>query len=328
MRALITGVSGFAGSYLAEYCLARGDVDVTGLVRNSARPGNAASMAGQMRFVQGDLRDGTSIDRAVQEARPEVIFHLGGQAFVPRSFTDPEGTLLDNAIGLVHVIQAILRHRPQARLLVVASSSVYGLVRSEENPVHEDVPLRPVDPYGVSKATQDLLAYQYGVSHALQAVRVRPFNHTGPRQSDLFAPSGFARQVAEIEAGLKTPVLPVGNLAAVRDLSDVRDVVQAYFLAATQGRPGAVYNIGSGTGRPMSAVVEGLRRLSRVPFTVREEAERFRPLDVPVLVCDARRLTDQTGWRPKIPFEQTLTDLLEAWRRHTAASSGLQPQRA
>ena len=184
-----------------------------------------------VRLLQGDLRDSASVDRAVREARPEVIFHLGGQAFVPRSFDDPEGTLLDNAIGQLHLIQAVLRHRPLARLLVVASSSVYGLVRPEENPVHEDVPLRPVDPYGVSKATQDLLAYQYGVSHGLQAVRVRPFNHTGPRQSDLFAPSGFARRVAEIEAGVMAPVLPVGNLAAVRDISDVRDVVEAYFLA-------------------------------------------------------------------------------------------------
>jgi GDP-4-dehydro-6-deoxy-D-mannose reductase len=328
MRALITGISGFAGSYLAEYCLARGDVEITGLVRDSARPGNVAPIAGQLRLLQGDLRDSASVDRAVREARPEVVFHLGGQAFVPRSFEDPEGTLLDNAIGQLHLIQAVLRHRPLARLLVVASSSVYGLVRPEENPVHEDVPLRPVDPYGVSKATQDLLAYQYGVSHGLQAVRVRPFNHTGPRQSDLFAPSWFARRVAEIEAGVMAPVLPVGNLAAVRDISDVRDVVEAYFLAATQGRPGEVYNIGSGVGRPMSALVEGLRELSRVPFTVREDAERIRPLDVPVLVCDAGRLSASTGWRPRIPFEQTLSDLLEEWRRHTAAGAGLQSRPA
>src|SRR5262245_27739264 len=317
MRALITGISGFAGSYLAEYLLARGDAEVAGLVRDPERPGHAAPFAGSVRLLPGDLRDAAAVDRAVGAARPDVLFHLGGQAFVPRSFEDPEGTLLDNAVGQLHVIQALLRHRPEARLLVVGSASVYGLVRPEENPVDERVPLRPVDPYGVSKAAQDLLAFQYGVSHRLQAVRVRPFNHTGPRQSDAFAPSWFARQVAAIEAGAAPPELPVGNLAGVRDFTDVRDVVRAYYLAATRGQPGEVYNIGSGRGRRLSEVLEILAGLSRRPFAVQEDAARLRPLEVPLLVCDAGRLRALTGWAPEIELERTLADLLAYWRART-----------
>jgi GDP-4-dehydro-6-deoxy-D-mannose reductase len=321
MRALITGISGFAGSYLAEYLLARGDVTVAGLVRDPRRPGNAAPFAGEVRLLQGDLRDAASVDRAVAAARPDVLFHLGGQAFVPQSFDDPEGTLLDNAVGQLHVIQAVLRHCPETRLLVVGSASVYGLVRPDENPVDEDVPLRPVDPYGVSKATQDLLAFQYGVSHRLQAIRVRPFNHTGPRQSDAFAPSWFARQVAAIEAGASPPELPVGNLSGVRDFTDVRDVVRAYYLAATQGQPGEVYNIGSGQGRRLSEVLDVLAGLSRAPFTRRVDPARMRPLDVPVLVCDAGRLRRLTGWEPQIVLEQTLADLLDYWRARQPGDS-------
>jgi GDP-4-dehydro-6-deoxy-D-mannose reductase len=321
MRALITGISGFAGSYLAEYLLARGDVTVSGLVRDPRRPGNAAPFAGQVRLLRGDLRDAASVDRAVAAARPDVLFHLGGQAFVPRSFDDPEGTLLDNAVGQLHVIQAVLRHCPETRLLVVGSASVYGLVRPDENPVDEAVPLRPVDPYGVSKATQDLLAFQYGVSHRLQAIRVRPFNHTGPRQSDSFAPSWFARQVAAIEAGASPAELPVGNLTGVRDFTDVRDVVRAYYLAATRGQPGEVYNIGSGQGRRLSEVLDLLAGLSRAPFTRRADPARMRPLDVPVLVCDAGRLRRLTGWEPQIALEQTLADLLDYWRTRQPGDS-------
>ncbi|MGH2353554.1 MAG: GDP-mannose 4,6-dehydratase, partial [Chloroflexota bacterium] len=308
MRALITGVGGFAGSFLAEYCLARADVEVIGLVRALERLGHAAPFASHIQVVAADLRDGRAVERAIADARPDIVFHLAGQAFVPSSFDDPAGTLLDNAVGQAHVILALLRHRPEARLLVVGSAAEYGLVRPDENPVDEQVALRPTDPYGVSKVAQDLLAFQYFVSHNLQAVRVRPFNHTGPRQSDQFAPSWFARQVAEIEAGGAEPDLPVGNLSAIRDFTDVRDVVRAYFLAGTQGKPGEVYNIGSGQGRRMADILGILADLSRAPFSIREDAARFRPLDVPSLVCDGARFRALTGWEPAFSLEQTLTD--------------------
>ena len=314
MRALITGITGFAGSFLAEYCLARSGVEVTGLVRDRARLGHAASFAVRIHLAQADLRDAAAVDRAIAETQPEVVFHLAGQAFVPQAFADPVGTLLDNAVGQLHVIQALLRHAPQARLLSVGSATEYGPVRPEENPISEAVPLRPTDPYAVSKVTQDLQAYQYFVSHRLQAVRVRPFNHIGPRQNEAFVASRFAREIARIEAGLEAPELRVGDLSAVRDFTDVRDMVRAYFLATTQGEPGMVYNIGSGQGRRVEEILAVLAGFSRVHFAVRQDPDLLRPSDVPAMVCDASRLHAKCGWEPQIPLERTLRDLLEYWR--------------
>lgn len=319
MRAFITGITGFAGSFLAEYCLARSGVEVVGLVRDQGRLKHAAPLAGRVTLLEGDLRDAGAVDRAIAQAQPEVVFHLAAQAFVPQSFADPVGTLLDNAVGQLNVIQAMLRHCPQARLLAVGSATEYGMVRPEENPVDEHALLRPADPYAVSKVTQDLQAYQYFISHRLQAVRVRAFNHTGPRQDEAFVASRFAREVARIEAGLTAPELPVGNLTAVREFTDVRDVVRAYFLAATQGEPGEVYNVGSGEGHRIEEVLGALAGFSRVHFTVRQDASLLRPVDVPALVCNAAKLRARCGWEPQIPLERTLRDLLDYWRARTAA---------
>jgi len=193
------------------------------------------------------------------------------------------------------------------------------LVRSDENPIHEDVPLRPMDPYAVTKVAQDLFGYQYALSNRLQAIRVRAFNHTGPRQSTEFVASRFARLLAEVELGRREPVVTVGNLSAVRDFTDVRDVVRAYFLAATKGQPGEVYNVGSGVGRKIEEILTLLIGLCRVPVRVEEDASLLRPLDVPALVCDATRLRQHTGWEPQIPLERTLADLLDYWRAALAA---------
>lgn len=321
MRALITGVGGFAGSYLAEYCLSQPEVEVIGLVRRRERLGHAAHLAGRIEVLEADLRDAAATARAVATSAPDVVYHLAGQAFVPLAFEDPVGTFESNVVGQLHLIQALLQHHPRARLLVVGSSSEYGRVGPEENPIGEDVPLRPVDPYAVSKVTQDLLGYQYFASHQLQVVRVRPFNHTGPRQSDRFAPSWFAHRVAQIEAGRVEPEVPVGNLSAIRDFTDVRDMVRAYHLAAGRGEAGEVYNLGSGQGRPVSALLDILGRLSRVPFSLRQDATRVRPSDTPELVCDASRFRALTGWTPQLTLEQTLEDLLTYWRRHVAAQA-------
>jgi GDP-4-dehydro-6-deoxy-D-mannose reductase len=320
MRVLITGISGFAGSFLAEYCLAQPGVEVFGVVRARTRLGHAAPLAAQVAFCEADLRDAGAVDRVVAQTRPDVVFHLAAQAFVPAAFDDPVGTLLDNAVGQLNLTQAILRRCPQARVLVVGSAAEYGLVRPEENPVDESVPLRPTDPYGVSKAAQDLYAFQYFISHQLQAVRVRPFNHTGPRQSDAFVASRFARQIAAIEAGLIPPELLVGNLTAVRDFSDVRDIARAYFLAATEGEPGEVYNLGSGRGVQIKDLLGILAAYCRVPFTIRDEPALHRPLEVPALVCNAAKFRARCRWEATIPLEQTLLDLLNYWRAHLAGS--------
>ena len=314
MRILITGVGGFAGSHLADHCLARSETEVFGLVRSASRAGNAPRTSGRFRLIEADVRNAGAVGRAIEESKPEIVFHLAGQAFVPASFDDPAGTLLDNAVGQLNVIRAILRHVPTARLLVVGSCLEYGLVRPDENPVDEKVMLRPADPYAVSKVTQDLMGYQYFASNDLQAIRVRPFNHTGPRQRDDFVASRFAKQIAEIEANQRIPELQVGNLSAVRDFTDVRDMARAYFLAATRGVPGEVYNIGSGAGRRVDEVLRTLAAFSQVYFTIREDPTRLRPPDVPSLVCNSAKFRAQTGWEPLIPFERTMNDLLNHWR--------------
>jgi GDP-4-dehydro-6-deoxy-D-mannose reductase len=314
VRVLITGISGFAGSFLAEHCLSRNGVEVAGTVRDLSRLGHASPIAAQCHFYAVDVRDAAAVEAAVAASEADVVFNLAGQASVAESFADPAGTLLDNTVGQLNVIQAVLKARPQARLLVVGSAYEYGLVRPEENPIHEGVPLRPTDPYAVSKVAQDLFGYQYSVSHRLQAVRVRAFNHTGPRQSTDFVASRFARQIAEIEAGTRAPVMTVGNLTAVRDFTDVRDVVRGYFLAATKGQPGEVYNVGTGTGRRIQELLAILTGMSRVPVQVEEDPALLRPLDVPTLICDAAKLRQHTGWEPQIPLERTLADLLDYWR--------------
>ena len=314
MRVLITGISGFAGSFLAEHCLSLKGVEVAGTVRDLSRLGHVSHLADACRFFPADVRDAAAVEAAVAGSQADVVFNIAGQASVAQSFSDPAGTLMDNAVGQLNVIQAVLRARPQARLLVVGSAYEYGLVRPDENPIDEGVPLRPTDPYAVSKVAQDLFGYQYAVSHRLQAVRVRAFNHTGPRQSTDFVASRFARQIAEIEAGTKEPVMTVGNLTGVRDFTDVRDVVRGYFLAATKGQPGEVYNVGSGRGRRIQELLDLLTGMSRVPVKVEEDPALLRPLDVPTLICDAGKLRQHTGWEAHVPLERTLSDLLDYWR--------------
>ena len=315
MRVLITGIGGFAGSFLAEYCLARTGVEVAGIVRRTDSLGQSTHLSQRCAFYAADMRDAAAVAAAVRQSQPDVVFDLAAQASVSEAFANPTETLFNNAGAQLNVIQALLQHRPKARLLVCGSATEYGSVRPEENPIREDAPLRPSDPYAVSKVTQYLFGYQYFVSHQLQAVRVRAFNHTGPRQSTGFVASRFARQIAEMEAGLADPVLTVGNLTAVRDFTDVRDVARAYFLAATQGKPGEVYNVGSGQGRRIAEVLGLLLGFSRVQVTVEEDPALLRPVDVPALVCDASKLRAETGWEPQLPLERTLSDLLDYWRQ-------------
>lgn len=319
MRVLITGITGFAGSHLAEYCLARTGIEVIGLARDRRRLHNVSHLDGRIGIVQADMRDAGAVDRALVEAAPEIVFHLAGQPNVPLAFSDPVGTLMDNVVGQLNLIQAMLRHAPHVRLLVVGSGTAYGNVRPQEVPVDENVLLRPSDPYAVSKATQDLMAYQYFLSHQLQAVRVRPFNHTGPRQSVAYVVSRFAQQIAQIEAGQIPPELHVGNLSAVRDFTDVRDIVRAYFLAATQGEPGEVYNIGSGHGRTIDEVLRLLTGFSSVRFDIHEEPSSRRPWDTPIMVCNVGKFHERTGWEANMPLERTLVDTLNYWRAQIPA---------
>lgn len=244
MRALITGINGFVGGHLAEYLLADGRWDVWGLSRSPSLV--LPELIGNVQIVQADLADAEATTRALVQVRPNVIFHLAGQPFVPESFRDPAGTLAANTLGALHIFLTLIEYRMTTRVIVIGTNEEYGKIDPEDLPIDEDTPLRPTSPYGVSKAAQSLLALQYHYSHGLDVVRVRPFTHIGPRQNERFVTAAFARQIARIELGLQPPVVQVGNLAAQRDFTDVRDVVAAYALLAEHGESGEVYNVGSG----------------------------------------------------------------------------------
>jgi len=222
----------------------------------------------------------------------------------------------------LNVLEAVARVKPDCRVLVVGSSEEYGLVGPEDLPVDEDTPLRPRSAYAVSKVTQDLLGLQYYLAHKLHVVRVRPFNHIGPRQRTGFVAPDLASQIAAAELGQQPSYLELGNLTARRDFCDVRDVVRAYVLLVTSGEPGEVYNVGSGESHSVQELLDTLLAMSRVPITVRQNPDRMRPSDIPDIVCDATRIRQQTGWRTTIPLAQSLRDILEYWREETSKKMG------
>jgi GDP-4-dehydro-6-deoxy-D-mannose reductase len=320
MRVLITGINGFVGGHLAEHLLAEGRHEVWGLTRG---PGKLQPfLAGRVAEVHADLSDAEATTEALVAARPAVIYHLAGQPFVPESFRDPAGTLSTNTLGALHIFLTLIEYRMRARVVVVGTNEEYGTISEADLPIGEGTPLRPANPYGVSKAAQSLLAQQYHLSHGLDVVRVRPFTHIGPRQNERFVTAAFARQVARIERGLQPPVVQVGNLSARRDFTDVRDMVRAYALLAERGEPGAVYNAGFGQAVMVRELLDQLLAASAVPVEVRLNPELMRPIDIPVVVCDASRLRERTGWAPQFTLERTLHDILDYWRAEVRAEAG------
>lgn len=281
--------------------------------------GLSLGLGERLRCMAGDMSDSARIREIVAESRPTWIVHLAAQAFVPTAFADPMGTLVNNIAGQVNLSEAVLAMDLRPRMLVICSNEEYGIVAPEELPVKETAPFRPTNPYAVSKVAQDMLGYQYFVSHGLPIVRVRPFNHLGPGQSDRFVSSAFARQIAEAEAGLREPVLSVGNLTAERDFSDVRDIVRAYKLALEQGEPGEVYNLGSERAVSIQQLLDLMVSKSRVPLRVETDPALFRPVDVPRIEADCSKFRSLTGWRAEIPLEQTVVDILKWWRERVRA---------
>ena len=312
LKAFITGIAGFAGSHLAEFLLTQPNLEVAGLVHD--RSDNVAHLRERAVLHRGDLLDPASILAVLQAIQPDVIFHLAGQSFVPSSWHDPWLTFESNVRGQLNLLEAVAQVAPEIRVLVVGSNEEYGLVLPNQLPVNEDTPMRPDSPYGVSKIAQDLMGLQYHLSKGLATIRVRPFNHIGPRQSERFVAAALARQIAEIEVGLRPPVLAVGNLQAQRDFTDVRDTVRAYHLVLEHGVPGEVYNIGSGVPHSIQELLGILLELAHVEVGVEVDRTRLRPSDVPLSYCDASRLFACTGWQPLIPFAQGLKDTLDYWR--------------
>ncbi len=319
MRVLITGITGFVGSYMAEHALAQG-AQVIGASRWRSATENIAHLRERITLVEADLRDPSSARALLEAARPEAVVHLAAQSFVGVSWTAPAETLATNVLGQVNLLEAIRGLGLAPRILVAGSSDEYGLVHESELPIRETNPLRPLSPYAVSKVAQDLMGYQYWRSYGLPIVRTRAFGHEGPRRGDVFVTSNVARQVAEIEAGRREPVVAVGDLKPRRDYSDVRDIVRGYWALLTAGEAGEVYNLCSGRSWAIGEVVDFLLRASRVKgIEVQTDPARFRPSDVMVLEGDPAKIEQATGWRVEIPFERTLTELLDYWRARVRA---------
>jgi GDP-4-dehydro-6-deoxy-D-mannose reductase len=311
VRALITGITGFAGGHLAEILLERGH-QVFGVARDEGaglqylNPGISPVIA--------DLQHPAIIEQLLNEVQPDALYHLAGQAFVPTSWSDPWDTLANNIRPQLNILQAMVNQKSSARLLIVASNQVYGHVETSQMPVDEETPLRPDNPYGVSKVAQDILGLQYHLSHGLDIIRVRPFNHIGPRQSPVFVASSFARQIAWIEAGLSEPVIKVGNLEARRDFTDVIDVMQAYALLVEQGQAGEAYNIGTGQAYSIQYLLDTLLGYTNLSIKIEQEPDRMRPSDISIIYADNSKLRATTGWEPTISFENSLRRVLDYWR--------------
>lgn len=314
MRILITGISGFVGSHLAEYFLAGGKHEVFGTIKWRSNRENIIHIQDKIKLYECDIKDAFAMKTTLSEIRPDRIFHLAAQSFVPFSWRIPQETLSTNIIGEVNLFESLRELKIDPLIHIAGSSEEYGLVFPEELPIKETNALRPLSPYGVSKVAQDLLAYQYFKSYGLKAVRTRAFNHTGPRRPEVFVTSNFAKQIVEIEKGKRKPVIYVGNLNAVRDFSDVRDVVRAYSLALDKGVPGEVYNIASGKGLKIQELLDKLVALSNVDLKIEQDTQRLRPADVELLIGSPEKFQKATGWKPEIPFEKTLKDMLNYWR--------------
>ncbi len=314
MRVLITGITGFVGSHLADFLLKKGDIEIYGIERWRSKTENIEHIKNRIALMGCDIRDASSVKKLIEKIKPDKIFHLAAQSFVPTSWHAPQETLTTNIIGELNVFEAVRELEINPVIQIAGSSEEYGLVEEDELPVKETNPLRPLSPYAVSKVGQDLLGYQYYKSYGLNIIRTRGFNHCGPRRGEVFVCSDFAKQIAKIEKKKQEPVIHVGNLEAIRDFTDVRDMVKAYWLATEKGKPGEVYNICSGKGWKIKEVLNILLKLTKEKIEIKEDPKRMRPSDVPVLVGDSTKFREATGWKPEIPFEKTLEDLLDYWR--------------
>src|SRR3989344_516324 len=311
----ITGMNGFVGSHLAEYVIQNNLGDVSGTVRGkTASLKNLEAILDKVNIINCDLTDSYAINAAVNEVQPDIVFHIAAQAFVPSSWKSPQETLTTNVIGSLNLFEAIRRNNIDPRIQIACSSEEYGLVHENEVPIKETNPFRPLSPYGVSKVAMDMLGWQYFKSYGMKIVRTRAFNHSGPRRGQEYVDSNWARQIALIEKGKQKPELFVGNLTARRDFTHVRDIVRAYWIAATKATPGEVYNICTGKDYSMQQVLDMLLKFTNKKIKVTQDPERMRPSDVEILLGDCSKFKKETGWKPEISYEQTLKETLDYWR--------------
>jgi GDP-4-dehydro-6-deoxy-D-mannose reductase len=314
VKVLVTGATGFVGSHLCEYLIRQGD-NVHGTFIIQSELDNFPDFVRQHVVLHRcDLTEVEPLRDVIKTVRPERVYHLAAISSVYKSWKGRDLVLRVNLFGWLHLLEALQEFCPEARVLMVSSGEVYGKVSEAQQPISETHQLRPLNPYAASKAAQELLCYQYIHAYQLPIVIVRPFNHTGPRQVLNFVCPDFAKQIAEVEKGIREPVIFVGNLETRRDFLDVRDVIRAYHLALEQCPIGAPVNVASGKAWSIQDILDMLLQFSKVPIEIRQAPDRLRPSDVPLMIGDYTLLYQQTGWQPAIPFKETLLSVLEYWR--------------
>lgn len=307
------------GSHLAEYALSdHPDVEIHGLVRWRSPLDNIRGIVPKVQLHLAELRDLNSLVELLKKVKPDRIFHLAAQSYVTASFSAPADTLHTNVIGTTNLLDAIRLTGLDPRVHICSSSEVYGQVTKEEVPITEKNVLRPASPYAVSKVGEDMIALQYFLSYGIKTIRTRMFTHTGPRRGSVFAESAFAKQIAEIELGLKPNPVKVGNLNSIRTLADVRDAVRAYWLLLEKCTPGEVYNIGGEETMTIGEILEKLKSFAKVPIQHEVDPSLLRPSDVTLQIPCTDKFRKETGWAPKIKAAKTLEDLLNYHRQQLA----------
>lgn len=315
-KVLITGITGFAGSHLGELLVSKNAYDVHGTHLSDSHLGNIKSIRDKIILHKLNLVDTNETLRVISTIRPDVIYHLAASTNVADSFKNPIGVMVNNISSEINLFQSLVDcNLFSTNVVIISSAHVYGIVDSIDLPISENVSFKPDSPYSVSKITQDYLGLSYFLSYRIPTIRLRPFNHIGPRLSPGISVSRFAKAISEIEKGLSEPVLKVGNLESKRDFTDVRDIVRAYLLASEKCVPGEAYNIGSGNTYSIKEVLDKLLSKSVKKIRIETDQSLFRPSDIPELLCDASKFRKATGWNPEIDIDQTTSDLLDYWRQ-------------
>jgi len=322
--ALITGITGMVGSHLADYLLENTNWDICGMCRWRSPLDNVehlldrANRKDRVHFIYGDLCDYISLQNAVEESKPDLVFHLAAQSYPTTSFTSPIQTFDTNILGTERLLEALRKCSPIDPFIHVCSSSeVFGRVPREKLPINEEASFHPASPYAISKIGTDCVGRFHAEAYGQKVMVTRMFTHTGPRRGDVFAESTFAKQIAMIEQGQIPPVVKTGNLNSLRTWADVRDAVRAYYMLLTVNPvPGSYYNIGGTFSCTVGEMLEHFISISTAKENISIEAEeaRFRPLDADLQVPDTNKFMEHTGWVPQIPFEKTMKDLLDYWR--------------